>query len=173
MRGVEIPEEFEGYSVLNYKDLFISAPDTAKTLMVKLIENLLDEVNPHFTMAGDVLLATSQPSTDDGRPQTVVDIERSAVVGPLSALHDGGHRSSVGGHFFAIHAGNGSMLGATVERGLVPLPIRAFDVVRVFRVRENDDRPTTADGRLTTDDGPPSVVDVHRSAVGGLPVEVE
>ena len=120
MRGVEIPEEFEGYSVTDYKDLFLSDPEMAKELMVKLVESLLDEIDPHFSMAGDVLLA---------KPKEVESSKDQAdVVGPLSAL-----RSML---FLAIHGGNGSMLGATIERGLVPLPIRAFDVLRAFRVRE-------------------------------------
>jgi hypothetical protein len=189
MRGVEIPEEFEGYSVLDYKDLFLSDPDTAKGLMVELIANLLDEINPHFAMAGDVLLAKpkeaesskgqaesengfplNSPPTSDlpvgdvvgpptsdlpvgdvvGPPTSDLpvgdvvgpptsDLPVGDVVGPLSALRSTLRALSsplYASLFLAIHGGNGSMLGATIERGLVPLPIRAFDVLRAFRVRE-------------------------------------
>ena len=131
MRGVEIPEEFEGYSVTDYKDLFLSDPEMAKELMVKLVESLLDEIDPHFSMAGDVLLAKPKEAESSK--------DQADVVGPLSALRSTLRALSsplYASLFLAIHGGNGSMLGATIERGLVPLPIRAFDVLRAFRVRE-------------------------------------
>lgn len=99
MRGVEIPDEFDGHSVQDYKALFISDPDTAKKLMVKLVESLLDEIRPAFTLAGDILLAKH------------IDT------------------------FLAINGGNGFMLGATIEVGMVPLPMRAYKILRAFRVR--------------------------------------
>ena len=150
MRGVEIPEEFEGYSVTDYKDLFLSDPEMAKELMVKLVESLLDEIDPHFSMAGDVLLAKpkeaesskGQAESEDGFPLNsppTSDLPVGDVVGPLSALRSTLRALSsplYASLFLAIHGGNGSMLGATIERGLVPLPIRAFDVLRAFRVRE-------------------------------------
>lgn len=104
-RGVEVPADFEGHSTTEYKALFLSDPSEAKRLMVELVSSLLDEILPSFAFAGDILLARTPGS------------------------------ETLSQSFLAIHGGNGCMLAATEEKGIYPLPIRVYEIVRAFRIR--------------------------------------
>jgi len=104
LRGVNVPDEFKGRSTQDYRDLFLSDPDEAKRLMIEFVSEFMTEIRPTFAFAGDVLLAHTKG--DDAPSQ----------------------------YFLGIHGGNGCLISATEQKGVVPIPIRAVDISRAFRI---------------------------------------
>lgn len=54
--GVAFPLEFEGQTLESYPDFYREQPQEAKALVVRLFDSLLPEVQPNFSLAGDILL---------------------------------------------------------------------------------------------------------------------
>ncbi|MEG6551907.1 hypothetical protein V6C53_16885 [Desulfocurvibacter africanus] len=56
IKGVEIPEQFEGVGRDDYAGLFRRAPEEAKALMLRFLDALLAPCDPRLAQAGDILL---------------------------------------------------------------------------------------------------------------------
>jgi len=54
--GIELPVDFEGYTRQSYAALYLSDPEAAKAMMIRLIDSLLPKVAPAMVLAGDLLL---------------------------------------------------------------------------------------------------------------------
>ena len=53
----DLPTSFDNISIDQYGELFLSDKKKAKELMIRAVENYLEEVLPNQTVAGDILLA--------------------------------------------------------------------------------------------------------------------
>lgn len=99
-----LPDTFQGLTMQDYYPLFESDPVRAKQIMVEFCEAHLEEVQPAYAFAGDVLL-----------------------------VHLRKRNSSP---FLAIHGGQTTLIAATKDRGVVAMPMQAFDILRGWRCQQ-------------------------------------
>lgn len=58
MRGVELPQEWEGFTANDYAQVYKTDAETAKCLSVALMDCLLPPIDPRRALPGDVLALT-------------------------------------------------------------------------------------------------------------------
>ncbi|WP_041281518.1 DUF6950 family protein [Desulfocurvibacter africanus] len=56
LRGVQVPEQFEGVGRDDYAELFRRAPEEAKALMGRFFDTILEPCDPRHVQPGDILL---------------------------------------------------------------------------------------------------------------------
>ena len=56
MRGIELPEEFNGVTLDTYKQLFQDEPAKAKKVMVEFIDSVLEPIPGYKAIPGDIYL---------------------------------------------------------------------------------------------------------------------
>ncbi|MFA7347268.1 MAG: hypothetical protein WCZ86_05870 [Desulfurivibrionaceae bacterium] len=86
-RGVAMPDEYHGVRREDYPALFLADPETAKALMVRLMDDMLSRVDPPFAFAGDILLlrlpTSEKPpflAIDGGNGNIIAAAESRGVV---------------------------------------------------------------------------------------------
>lgn len=84
--GYPAPREFEGQTRDSYAALFLSQPQEAKAVMVRLIDSLLPSLTPAQAFAGDILLlrltgTDNQPflAIDGGNGHALAAVESRGV----------------------------------------------------------------------------------------------
>lgn len=56
LSGVEIPDEFYGWTRNNYAEFYKQDPEHAKQIMINFINSILSQVKPVFAKPGDITL---------------------------------------------------------------------------------------------------------------------
>lgn len=62
--GVDLPEEWEGLTLLNYAQLFEDDPKEAKDKMIEFVGTVANEIPVGMAFAGDILLLRLKESSD-------------------------------------------------------------------------------------------------------------
>jgi hypothetical protein len=83
--GKKLPSEYKGYTLETYKDLYLRNSKEAKELMVELMNDLLEPINIHHILPGDICLLklrSSKPflGIETGNANLIVAAETKGVT---------------------------------------------------------------------------------------------
>lgn len=108
LMGYTMPAEFEGMTLGNYADLFLSDSSRAKEIMLGFVRSMLECIPPSRAFAGDVLVL------------------RIRAQGPAMC-------SAI---FLGIHGGGTNVVSATEEHGVSVYPLQGYEIMEAYRCRQ-------------------------------------